>query len=42
LLRKLENSTLMASQKVRYRRYALPLVTAAYDQYASFLGIRKP
>jgi hypothetical protein len=28
--------------KVRYRRYASALVTAAYNKYASFLHIRKP
>ena len=26
----------------KYRRYASPLVMAAYHKYASFLGIRKP
>ncbi len=29
-------------KKVRYRRYASSLVIAAYGQYASFIGIRKP
>jgi hypothetical protein len=28
--------------KSRYLRYASSLVTAEYDKYASFLGIRKP
>ncbi len=30
------------SYYVRYLRYASSLVTAAYNKYDSFLGIRKP